>query len=131
MKKSGPQKGVMPDYPTGNTLYCDVTLEVVYVGGTSSVEPSQQIVFPCTLPPPGLGVAGIPIAIGELKKLRVLMWGEAKKMVAAFENKPKVDWVRFHKVQYQTDKTDPIFTTDFIRKFVLADQGHSDIPADF
>lgn len=123
--------GILPNYPIGNTLICDITLEIIYVGGTSSIEPSKQIVSPCNLPPPGLGVNGIPLAIGEIKKARKTLWDGAKKMVAEYEKNPKVDWVRFHKVQYQTNKTDPTFTTNFIRKFVSSESGSTDIPSDF
>lgn len=124
-------KSVILDYPIGDVLYCDLTLEVIFVGGNTSVEPSRRISFPCRLPPPGLGIAGIPVAVGELKRVRAQMWEDAKKIIAEYEKKPKVDWVRFHKVEYQTNKADPIFTTAFIRKFISGEPGHTQIPSEF
>ncbi len=126
-----PTKGIMPDYPTGNILHCDVTLVITYVGGKTSVEPSRRISLSCPLPVPGLGLNGIPLAVAALRATREKIWAEAKKIIAEMEKKPGLDWVGFQKVEYQTDKTDSPFTTGFIRTHISGAPGHTDIPSEF
>ncbi|HOT28997.1 MAG TPA: hypothetical protein PLU72_12495 [Candidatus Ozemobacteraceae bacterium] len=128
---ANPKNRMFPNYPTGETLHCDITLEIYFVGGTSSVEPSKRLSVSCRLPPPGLGLNGIPMAIEELRRARALLWEEAKKIIYEYEKKPKVDWVRLKKVEYQTNKTEPIFTTSFIRTNISGAPGHTSIPSDF
>ncbi len=112
-------------------MICDVTLMITFVGGQTSIEPARRLTWACRLPPPGLGPSGVPLAMEELKKARAELWEGVRKIIGELEKNPRVDWVSFHKVEYQTNLTEPVFTTSFIRKLVAGSPGHSSIPSDF